>query len=90
MRSAVIDRFRKGAPRILGLNSEFFAPNYRRETVPELVRLLRFTTGSKDPSKKARPSKLPPILYPLHIRQKGREGHETKIFQSRELFMVSE
>lgn len=86
MRSALIDRLRKAAPLILKLDPEFFKPTYQRENVPQLRRLLKF---SDDHSKKGRPSKLPPILYPPYVRRKGRQGHDTKLFQSPELFLVS-
>ena len=91
MRSALMDRMRKAAAIIFKLNPEIFKPNYLRETVAELIRLLKFPKElSKHSSKKPRPLKLPPILFPPSVRQRGIEGFETKLFQSPELFLVSE
>jgi regulator of replication initiation timing len=87
MRSALIDRMRKAAPTIFQLNPDVFKPGYKRDTVPELVRLLKF---SNENSKKDRLSKLPPILFPPIIRGKGRVGYETRLFQAPEIFLVSE
>jgi hypothetical protein len=87
MRSALIDRMRKAAPSVFELNPDYFKPGFQRDTVPELVRLLNF---SNEHSKKGRHSKLPPILFPPVVRQKGRVGFETKLFQAPEIFLVSE
>jgi hypothetical protein len=84
MQSALIDRLCKAAPTVFDLSPKVFKPNYKREKVPKLMQLLKFDTQSK------RLLKLPPILYPLSVRQKGwREGYETKLFQSPEIFYVS-
>ena len=84
MWSALIDRLRKAAPTVFDLSPEVFKPNYKWEKVPKLTQLLKFDTQSKCLSK------LPPILYPLSVQQKGRrEGYETKLFQSPEIFYVS-
>jgi hypothetical protein len=87
MRSALIDRMRKAAPSVFQLPPDVFKPGYQRDTVPELVRLLKF---SNDHSKKDHLSKLPPILFPPVVRRKGRVGYETKLFQAQEIFLVSE
>jgi hypothetical protein len=87
MRSALIDRMRKAAPSVFQLNPDIFKPNFKRDTVPELARLLKF---SNEHSKKDRLSKLPPILFPSVVRRKGRVGYETKLFQAPEIFLVSE
>lgn len=87
MRSALIDRMRKAAPSVFHLSPDIFKPSFQRDTVPELLCLLKF---SNDRSKKDRPSKLPPILFPPVIREEGRVGYETKLFQSPEIFLVSE
>ena len=87
MRSSLIDRIRKAAPSVFQVNPDIFKPAYKRETVPELTRLLKFPN---DRAKKDRPSKLPPILFPPNIREKGRVGYETKLFQAPEIFLVSE
>jgi hypothetical protein len=78
---------RKAAPSIFHLNPDIFKPSYKRDTVPELVRLLKF---SNENSKKDHLSKFPPILFPPVIRGKGRVGYETKLFQAPEIFLVSE
>ena len=78
---------RKAAPSVFHLNQDIFKPSYQQDTVPELVCLLKF---SNEPSKKDRVSKLPPILFPAIVRRKGRAGYETKLFQSPEIFLVSE
>jgi hypothetical protein len=84
MQSALIDRLHKAAPTVFDLSPEVFKLNYKWEKVPKLMQLLKFDTQSK------RLSKLPPILYPLSVRQKGRcKGYETKLFQSPEIFYVS-
>jgi hypothetical protein len=83
MRSHLIDRVRKAAPIVFKLPVNIFKPGYKRETIPELTRLLQFDSTSK------RLTKLPPVLYPPSVRLKGRQGYETKLFQSPECFLVS-
>ena len=84
MRSALIERIRKAAPVIFSLPSGIFKPTYKRQSVSELVELLKFDPNS------GRNSSLPPILYPPAVRRKGRRGFETKLFQSPEVFQVSQ
>lgn len=82
MRSALIDRVRKAAPTVFNLPAEIFKQSYKREKVTELTRLLKFNPHSKHLSN------LPPVLYPLSVRRKGREGFETKLFQVLEIFRL--
>jgi hypothetical protein len=83
MHSALIDRVQKAMPIVFNLSPKVFKSSYKQEKVPELAQLSKF-----DPSSKCLAA-LPPVLFPIKVQEKGREGYETKLFQGPKLFWVS-
>jgi hypothetical protein len=83
MHSSLIDRVRKAAPLVFKLPPDIFKPSYKWETIPELVRLLKFDNNSKCLTN------LPPILYPPSVRHKGHQSFEIKLFQTPEIFKAN-
>lgn len=90
MRSTLIDICRKAAPTVFNLPAEYFTPTYPRETVPEIIALLKFNPNV-DGAELKRISRHPPVLFPLKVRNKGkyRAKYGVYLFQSEYVFRVS-